>query len=83
MNKLANLGIMLMWSENLVHAKFEQNSDEGLCWYRSLTLNQRINLKDCFHLLTGIDFQSIGFMFTLRERINILYGKLKFEGIIK
>jgi hypothetical protein len=83
MNKLANLGTMLMWSENLVHAEFEQHSDEGLCWYRSLTLNQRINLKDCFRLLTGIDFQSIGFMFTLRERINILYGKLKFEGIIK
>jgi len=51
-------------------------------WYKQLDCNTRINVKEVFVLLTGTSFESLNFMFSYIERIEIMYNKLKLEGII-
>ena len=51
-----------------------------MIWYKKLTINQKINLKDCCEELTGITWDDMGKLFNFRERINILYDKLRLEG---
>lgn len=49
-------------------------------WYQTLTINQRITLKDFYPLVVGASFHELGRLFTLRQRIEIIYEKLKLEG---
>ena len=49
-------------------------------WYKSLNVNMKINAKECFILLTGMDWHHAGKLFSMRERINIMYDKLRIEG---
>ena len=49
-------------------------------WYLSLDINLRINAKTCFELLTGIRFGDLPFMFSFKERLEIMYNELKLEG---
>lgn len=49
-------------------------------WYKTLTIHQKINAKECFELLTGISFGSLAFLFTLPERMDIMLNKLRIEG---
>jgi hypothetical protein len=55
----------------------------GVKWYKNLSLNQKINIKDAFVLLTGVDFQKVGVLLSLRDRIELMYSKLIKEGIIQ
>ena len=65
-----------------------ENSRDGeeqansIKWYMKLNINQRINIKQGFILLCGVDWQEINFLFSLKERINLMYQKLIDEGII-
>jgi len=59
--------------------KKEQTSIE---WYKSLDVNMRINVKDVFILLTGIDFSQLNFLFSYKEKIEIMHQKLIREAII-
>ena len=54
----------------------------GMKWYRSLSINQRINAKGCFVLACGISWEDLAFMLTMRERIEVIYKKLVSEGIL-
>jgi hypothetical protein len=54
--------------------------DNAIKWYKSLNVHMRINVKTCFVLLTGVEFESLAFLFSYGERIEILYNKLKIEG---
>lgn len=49
-------------------------------WYKTLGIHARINAKVCFELLTGIKFEDLVFMFSFRERMDIMQNKLKMEG---
>lgn len=49
-------------------------------WYLTLDINKKINAKECFGLLCGIKFEQLASLFTFRERIEIMYQKLKLEG---
>lgn len=49
-------------------------------WYKTLDIHTRINAKVCFELLTGIKFEDLSFMFTFRERMDIMEKKLRMEG---
>ena len=49
-------------------------------WYTSLDINTRINAKVCFELVTGTKFEDLAFLLSFRERIEIMYNKLKMEG---
>ena len=49
-------------------------------WYKTLNIHMRINAKSCFELLTGVKFEDLAFMFSLKERMDIMENKLKMEG---
>ena len=51
-------------------------------WYKSLTVHQRINAKECFEILCGVKWESLSFMLSMRERIEIMYNKLRLEGFL-
>ena len=49
-------------------------------WYKTLDINQRINLKHLCSTLVGADWSSLSLLFSYKEKINILHKKLKLEG---
>ena len=49
-------------------------------WYMTLDIHTRINAKVCFELLTGTKFEDLAFMFSFRERMDIMENKLRMEG---
>lgn len=49
-------------------------------WYKTLSIHQKINAKNCFELVTGIEFGALSFLFSYKERIDMLYNKLLIEG---
>lgn len=49
-------------------------------WYLTLTIQQRISLKELYGQITGIDFIKAGLLFSFKERIELVYEKLKLEG---
>lgn len=51
-------------------------------WYKTLDINQRINLKDCCNLIVGASWEQLRILFSFREIIDILYNKLKLEEIV-
>ena len=55
-------------------------TDKAMQWYKTLDINKRIALKELSPTICGVDFQEIGCLFTLDERIGILYRKLQLEG---
>lgn len=55
----------------------------AISWYRLLSINQKIQLKQLSEDICGFPWETIGLLLTPRERIEVLYEKLKIEGIIK
>ena len=51
-------------------------------WYNSLSIDQKINAKECFVLACGVEWSALSFMFSIRDRIEILHHKLVLEGIL-
>ena len=51
-------------------------------WYKSLSVHQRISLKDCSELIVGVRFEQLRRLFSTREIIEMLTNKLEIEGII-
>jgi hypothetical protein len=49
-------------------------------WYKTLSIHQKINAKNCFELATGIEFSALSLLFSYKERIDMLYNKLLIEG---
>ena len=49
-------------------------------WYKSLSIDQKINAKECFELLCGMKFEQLSFLFSFAERIEIMHDKLVAEG---
>ena len=39
-------------------------------WYKSLTIFQKINFKNSYHLFMGVGFSDLDFMFSFKERIQ-------------
>ena len=51
-------------------------------WYNSLSINQKINLKQISHLITGMEFSDMVYLLGFNLSINTLYEKLVIEGIL-
>ena len=51
-------------------------------WYKTLDIHTRINMKEYFYLACGIKFEYLSFLLSFRDRINILYENLLYEGLI-
>jgi hypothetical protein len=49
-------------------------------WYKTLDVNQKINLKACCEMLCGISWYDLGLLFSFAEKIAIVHSKLKLEG---
>lgn len=59
-----------------------QLTAESLNWYKSLPVNTRITMKSMIDLITGFSYEYLILLFGLRETIQLVYDKLKMEGII-
>ena len=50
-------------------------------WYKKLSINEKIQVKgELMDLLCGFGFEKLSFLFTFKERIDIMHIKLKMEG---
>ena len=49
-------------------------------WYKTLTVEQRINLKDLSELICGVKYNTLILLFGMRQTIELLHEKLKIEG---
>jgi len=49
-------------------------------WYKTLTIEQRINLKELCPIICGAEFSGLVRVLGLRLTINTLHEKLKLEG---
>lgn len=52
----------------------------AVSWYKSLSLNQKMALKEVSALICGMKWEDFNILFSPRERLGILYNKLKLEG---
>jgi hypothetical protein len=74
---VASLGIQ----DNCLFSQV-QLTTESLDWYKSLPINTRITMKSMIDLITGFSYEYLILLFGLRETIQLVYDKLKMEGII-
>lgn len=58
------------------------NKQSSVEWFKSLNVNTRINMKEIFILLTGMNFSDLNFLFSYKEKIDIMYNKLILEGLL-
>ena len=49
-------------------------------WYKTLNIEQRINLKDLSESICGIRYTTLVMLFGMRQTIELLYFKLQEEG---
>lgn len=51
-------------------------------WYKTLSINQRIGVKECYDLATGLTWEIAISFFGFNMAIELFYSKLKMEGIL-
>ena len=49
-------------------------------WYKTLTIEQRINLKDLSETICGVRYDFLIRLFGMRQTIELLHQKLELEG---
>ena len=49
-------------------------------WYKSLSINQKINLKKYFKIICGATWSELSFIFSMKEKIELIRDKLELEG---
>jgi len=52
----------------------------AVSWYKSLSLNQKMALKEVSALICGMKWEDFNLLFSPRERLEILHNKLMLEG---
>lgn len=52
----------------------------AVSWYKSLSLQQKMGLKEVSALICGMKWEDFNILFTPRERLEILHNKLMLEG---
>ena len=52
----------------------------AVSWYKSLSLNQKMALKEVSALICGLKWEDFNILFSPRERLEILHNKLMLEG---
>jgi hypothetical protein len=52
----------------------------AVIWYKSLSINQKMGLKEVSSLICGMKWEDFNILFTPRERLEILHNKLMMEG---
>ena len=79
---MKNIATMLILAEAQtgVNTMLGAVTNDGIEWYKKLSFEQKLGLKECAHLLTGMKWEDYTILFSPRQRIEILYNKLKLEG---
>jgi hypothetical protein len=54
----------------------------AVSWYKSLSLNQKMALKEVSALICGMKWEDFNILFSPRERLEILHNKLILEGFL-
>lgn len=72
--------LLLAEAQTGVNTMLGAVTNAGIEWYKKLSIEQKLALKECAVLLTGIKWEDYTILFTPRQRIEILYDKLKLEG---
>jgi len=49
-------------------------------WYKNLSIDQKINLKECCNLIIGLTWKEMSLIFSMPEILDILHRKLQIEG---
>jgi hypothetical protein len=49
-------------------------------WYKTLTIQQRINMKDLSEIICGAKYSFLIKLFGFKDTIELLHQKLKIEG---
>ena len=52
----------------------------AVSWYKSLSLNQKMALRELSALICGMKWEDFNILFSPRERLEILHNKLMLEG---
>lgn len=52
----------------------------AVSWYKSLSLNQKMALKEVSALICGMKWEDFNILFSPQERLEILHNKLMLEG---
>jgi hypothetical protein len=52
----------------------------AVSWYKSLSINQKMALKEVSALICGMKWEDFNILFSPRERLEILHNKLMLEG---
>jgi hypothetical protein len=52
----------------------------AVSWYKSLSLNQKMALKEVSVLICGMKWEDFNILFSPLERLEILHNKLMLEG---
>jgi len=52
----------------------------AVSWYKSLSLNQKMALKELSEIICGMKWEDFNILFSPRERLEILRNKLMLEG---
>ena len=70
-----------MNSTNVQNSTFpaivSNNVSPAISWYKSLSLNQKMALKEVSELICGIKWEDFNILFSPRERFEILHNKFK------
>ena len=57
-----------------------KNTLPAVSWYKTLSPNQKMALKEVSALICGMKWEDFNILFSPRERLEILYNKLMLEG---
>ena len=57
-------------------------SEQAIAWYKTLSIEQKIGLKELSANITGISFDVLIRLFDFKCAISLLYEKLVLENII-
>lgn len=77
------VGIAPDQGSNLFDSQPIVPTNESLNWYQSLSPSQKIYLKDeACEKVCGINWIALGYFFTIKERIEMVYRKFLSVGII-
>lgn len=58
----------------------KEETSKSINWYKSLTLNQKFALKELCVDICGMKWEDFNILFSPRERLELIYGKLTLEG---
>lgn len=68
-------------SQNNAEARNDSNTVlPAVSWYKSLSLNQKMALKEVSALICGMKWEDFNILFSPQERLEILHNKLMLEG---